>query len=99
MALTHSSSFADFALLKRDHRLRMHVDPATPYADSGDGLIPLPFVQEHGLRLDVGAEMPRRVFTPFPVARNSLMRRADSHPYVADGCKADRSRTEQQEAA
>lgn len=85
MLLTHSSGFANFAFLEPDRRLRMHFDPGTRYAYSGEGLILLQFVLEHGLKLDVGAEMQRRVFAPLGMARTSLMWRADFRPNLADG--------------
>jgi CubicO group peptidase (beta-lactamase class C family) len=91
MLLTHSSGFANFAFLEPDRRLRMHFDPGTRYAYSGEGLILLQFVLERGLGLDVGAEMQRRVFTPLGMTRTSLMWRADFRPNLADGWKADGS--------
>ncbi|MGQ3050972.1 MAG: serine hydrolase domain-containing protein [Roseateles sp.] len=91
MLLTHSSGFANFAFLEPDRRLRMHVDPGTRYAYSGEGLMLLQFVLERGLKLDVGAEVQRRVFDRFGMTRTSLMWRADFRPNLADGWKADGS--------
>jgi CubicO group peptidase (beta-lactamase class C family) len=91
MLLTHSSGFANFAFLEPDRRLRMHFDPGTRYAYSGEGLILLQFVLEQGLKLDVGAEMQRRVFTPLGMTRTSLQWRTDFRPSLADGWKADGS--------
>ncbi|MFG6433340.1 serine hydrolase domain-containing protein [Roseateles sp. LYH14W] len=91
MLLTHSSGFANFAFLETDRRLRMHFDPGTRYAYSGEGLILLQFVLEHGLKLDVGAEVQHRVFTPLGMTRTSLMWRADFRPNLADGWKEDGS--------
>jgi CubicO group peptidase (beta-lactamase class C family) len=89
MLLTHSSGFANFAFLEPDRRLRMHFDPGTRYAYSGEGLILLQFVLERGLGLDVGAEIQRRVFTPLGMTRTSLMWRADFRPNLADGWTLD----------
>lgn len=89
MLLTHSSGFANFAFLEPDRRLRMHFDPGTRYAYSGEGLILLQFVLEHGLKLDVGAEMQRRVFDTFGMARTAMMWRADFRPNLADGWTED----------
>lgn len=89
MLLTHSSGFANFAFLEPDRRLRMHFDPGTRYAYSGEGLMLLQFVLERGLQLDVGAELHRRVFTPLGMTRTSLMWRADFRPNLADGWKED----------
>jgi CubicO group peptidase (beta-lactamase class C family) len=91
MLLTHSSGFANFAFLEPDRRLRMHFDPGTRYAYSGEGLILLQFVLERGLGLDVGAEVQRRVFAPLAMSRTSLMWRPDFRPNLADGWKEDGS--------
>ena len=88
MLLTHSSGFANFAFLEPDRRLRMHFDPGTRYAYSGEGLILLQFVLERGLKLDVGAEMQRRLFTPLDMDRTSLIWRSDFRPNLADGWTA-----------
>ncbi|RZL36603.1 MAG: class A beta-lactamase-related serine hydrolase [Rubrivivax sp.] len=89
MLLTHSSGFANFAFLEPDRRLRMHFDPGTRYAYSGEGLILLQFVLERGLGLDVGAEMQRRVFSPLDMDRTAMMWRADFRPNLADGWTLD----------
>lgn len=85
MLLTHSSGFANFAFLEPDRRLRMHFNPGTRYAYSGEGLILLQFVLERGLGLDVGAEMQKRVFTPLDMDRTGMMWRADFRSNLADG--------------
>ncbi len=59
MCLTHSTGFANFAFLEADQKLRIHFEPGTRYAYSGEGLILLQFVIEHGrkvpgLGIDVG---------------------------------------------
>lgn len=89
MLLTHSSGFANFAFLEPDRRLRMHFDPGTRYAYSGEGLQLLQFVLERGLKLDVGAEMQSRVFTPLDMDRTAMMWRADFRPNLADGWTAE----------
>ncbi|KQV48490.1 serine hydrolase [Pelomonas sp. Root1217] len=91
MLLTHSSGFANFAFLEPDRRLRMHFDPGTRYAYSGEGLILLQFVLERGLGQDVGAEVQRRVFTPLGMTRTSLKWRADFRPNLADGWRENGS--------
>lgn len=91
MLLTHSSGFANFAFLEPDRRLRMHFDPGTRYAYSGEGLILLQFVLERGLGLDVGGEMQRRVFDRFGMTRTSMTWRPDFAANLADGWKDDGS--------
>ncbi len=85
LLLSHSSGFANFAFLEPDGRLRMHFDPGARYAYSGEGLILLQFVLERGLGLDLGAEMQRRVFDRFGMARTSMTWRDDFAANLADG--------------
>lgn len=87
--LTHSAGFANFAFVEPDGKLRIHFEPASRYAYSGEGLILLQFVIEKGLGLDVGAEMQRRLFDRFDARRTSMMWRADFAANLADGWKAD----------
>lgn len=89
MLLTHSSGFANFYFLEPDEQLRIHFEPGSRYAYSGDGLILLQFVLEQGLGLDIGAEMNRRIFAPKGMARTSLIWRPDFRPNLADGFTLD----------
>lgn len=89
MLLTHSGGFANFYFLEPDQRLRIHFEPGTRYAYSGDGLMVLQFVLEQGLGLDVGAEMHRRIFLPNGMTRTSLRWRPDFRPNLADGFTLD----------
>ena len=59
MCLTHSTGFSNFWFIEPDQKLRIHFEPGTRYSYSGEGLILLQFVIEHGrkaqgLGLDVG---------------------------------------------
>lgn len=89
MLLTHSSGFANFAFLEPDRRLRMHFDPGTRYAYSGEGLLLLQFVLERGLGLDVGEAIQRRIFDRLGMERTAMMWRADFRPNLADGWTAE----------
>ena len=89
MLLTHSSGFANFPFLEPDRKLRMHFDPGTRYAYSGEGLILLQFVMERGLGLDMGVEIQRRVFDRFGMTRTGMMWRPDFRPNLADGWTID----------
>jgi CubicO group peptidase (beta-lactamase class C family) len=83
--LTHSSGFANFGFLEPDGKLKIHFEPGSRYAYSGDGLILLQFVIERGLGLDLGAEMQRRVFGPLGMKTTSMTWRADFAANLADG--------------
>jgi CubicO group peptidase (beta-lactamase class C family) len=85
MLLTHSGGFANFVFLEPDRKLRMHFDPGTRYAYSGEGLNLLQFVMERGLGLDMGAEIQRGVFDRFGMKRTGMMWRPDFRPDLADG--------------
>jgi CubicO group peptidase (beta-lactamase class C family) len=83
--LSHGPGFANFGFLEPDGKLRIHFEPGSRYAYSGDGLILLQFVIEKGLGLDIGEEMKRRVFDRFGMTRTSMMWRADFAQNLADG--------------
>lgn len=89
--LTHSAGFANFAFLEPDGRLRIHFEPGTRYAYSGDGLILLQFVLERGLGIDLGTAMQQRVFDPLAMPDTSLRWRPDFARNLADGWRADGS--------
>lgn len=87
--LSHRAGFANFAFLEPDGKLRIHFDPGTRYAYSGEGLILLQFVLEQGLGLKVGEEMQRRVFDRFGMRRTSMVWRPDFALNLADGVTAE----------
>jgi CubicO group peptidase (beta-lactamase class C family) len=87
--LSHTSGLANFAFLEPDQKMRLHFDPGTRYAYSGEGFILLQFVLETGLGLKVGDEMQRRVFDRFGMTRTSMMWRADFAENLADGYGID----------
>ncbi|MEO6104575.1 MAG: serine hydrolase domain-containing protein [Pseudoxanthomonas sp.] len=89
--LTHSAGFANFYFLEPDNKLHFHFDPGSRYAYSGDGMILLQFVLEHGLGMDLGVEMQKRVFDRYGMANTSMTWRADFANNLADGWKADGS--------
>lgn len=91
MLLTHSAGFANFFFLEPDNKLHFHFDPGSRYAYSGDGMILLQFAIEKGLGLDLGAEMQRRIFDRFGMARTSMIWREDFAGNLADGWRADGS--------
>jgi CubicO group peptidase (beta-lactamase class C family) len=61
MILTHSTGFANFAFLEPDRRLRIHFDPGTRYAYSGEGMMLLQFGIERGKGIDLGLKPNQRV--------------------------------------
>ena len=90
MVLTHSPGFGNFGFLEPDRKLRIHNDPGTRYAYSGEGFILLQFAIEKGNRkkglgLDVGDLTQQQIFAPLDMTRSSLIWRQDFDGNLADG--------------
>ncbi|AQR63600.1 serine hydrolase [Brevundimonas sp. LM2] len=86
MSLTHSTGFPNFGFLEPDGKERIHFDPGSRYAYSGDGFILSQFVLEKGRAgLEIGAETQRRVFDRFGMPNSSLIWRPDFANNLADG--------------
>jgi CubicO group peptidase (beta-lactamase class C family) len=89
MCLTHSTGFANFAFFEPDGKLRIHFDPGTRFSYSGEGMILLQFVIEHGrksqgLGLDLG-DLTKANFDRLGMSRTSLTFKIGQDPNVADG--------------
>ena len=89
--LTHTSGFANFRWLEPDKRLRFHHDPGSRYGYSGEGFYILQLILEEHLKLDVGAEMQKRVFDRFGMTNTSMTWRPDFAKNLADGYGSDGS--------
>lgn len=83
-ALTHSTGFANFAFLEPGRKVRIHFDPGTRYAYSGEGLLLLQFVLENGLKVNV-AELTSASFAKLGMSRTSFIWRDDFKDNLADG--------------
>jgi CubicO group peptidase (beta-lactamase class C family) len=89
MCLTHSTGFSNFWFIEPDQKLHIHFDPGTHFSYSGEGLILLQFVIEHGrkaqgLGLDVG-DLTKASFDRLGMTRTSLVWHNGEDPNVADG--------------
>jgi CubicO group peptidase (beta-lactamase class C family) len=89
MCLTHSTGFPNFWFTEPDHKLHIHFEPGARYSYSGEGLILLQFVIEHGrkaqgLGLDVG-DLTKANFDRLGMTRTSLVWRGDFASNLADG--------------
>lgn len=89
MLLSHTSGMPNFRWLNADEKLDIKFEPGSRYAYSGEGLNLMQFVLEEGLRLDVGAEMQRRVFDRFGMTRTSMTWRDDFAANMASGHEED----------
>jgi CubicO group peptidase (beta-lactamase class C family) len=93
MALTHSTGFANFHFFEPDGKLRIHFEPGTRFAYSGEGFVLLQFAIEHGnksqgLGIDVGDLAQKNIFDPLGMTRTSLKWRDDFAGNYADGWDA-----------
>lgn len=88
MALSHTTGFANFFFYEEEERARIHFDPGSRYAYSGDGLILLQFAIEKGLGESVG-ELTDANFKRLGMSRTSLVWRPDFATDLADGWTAD----------
>ena len=88
MCLTHSTGFSNFWFIEPDHKLHIHFEPGTRFSYSGEGLILLQFVIEHGreaqgLGLDVG-DLTKANFDRQGMTRTSLIFHDGLNTNVAD---------------
>ena len=89
MCLTHSTGFSNFWFIEPDEKLHIHFDPGTRFSYSGEGMILLQFVVEHGrkaqgLGLDLG-DLTKANFDRLGMTRTSLTWREGQDPNVANG--------------
>ena len=84
MVLTHSTGFANFAFLEPDHRLRIHFDPGTHYAYSGEGLLLLQLALEQGLGLNL-RDYSDKYLRALGMRRTAFSWREDFAANLADG--------------
>jgi CubicO group peptidase (beta-lactamase class C family) len=89
MCLTHSTGFSNFWFIEPDQKLHIHFEPGTQFSYSGEGLILLQFVVEHGraaqgLGLDVG-DLTAADFRKLGMTRTSLVFLNGADTNVADG--------------
>jgi CubicO group peptidase (beta-lactamase class C family) len=90
MCLTHSTGFSNFWFVEPDQKLHIHFEPGTHFSYSGEGLILLQFVIEHGrkaqgLGLDAG-DLTKTNFDHLGMTRTSLIWPGNNpDPNVADG--------------
>lgn len=85
MLLAHTSGMPNFRWLNADEKLDIKFEPGSRYVYSGEGFNLMQFVLEEGLKLDVGAEMKRRVFDRFGMTRTSMTWRDDFAANMASG--------------
>ena len=73
MLLSHSSGFANWRSMEEDRKLRIHFDPGSRYAYSGEGIDLLQLVVETITKKPLEELMQNRVFQPLGMTRTSMV--------------------------
>lgn len=73
MLLDHTSGFANWRWLEDDHKLKIHFQPGSRYAYSGEGIDLLRLVVETVTRRPLEELMQQRVFEPLGMIRTSMV--------------------------
>ena len=73
MLLSHTSGFANLRFLEPDRKLKIHFEPGSRYAYSGEGIMLLQRVVETITKQPVAALMQTRVFQPLGLTRTSMV--------------------------
>jgi CubicO group peptidase (beta-lactamase class C family) len=73
MLLSHTSGFANLRFLEPDRKLKIHFQPGSRYAYSGEGVMLLQLVVEAITKQPLTALMQTRVFQPLGMSRTSMV--------------------------
>jgi CubicO group peptidase (beta-lactamase class C family) len=73
MLLSHTSGFANWRWFEDDRKLRIHFEPGTRYAYSGEGISLLQLVVETITKTPLEEVMQQRVFQPLGMGRTSMV--------------------------
>lgn len=73
MLLSHTSGFPNWRWFEDDRKLRIHFDPGSRFAYSGEGIDLLQLVVETIAKEPLDALMRERVFTPLRMTRTSMI--------------------------
>ena len=73
MLLAHTSGFPNWRWLEDDRKLKIHFDPGSRYAYSGEGIVLLQIVVEAITKKPLEELMQQCVFQPLQMARTSMI--------------------------
>ncbi len=73
MLLSHTSGFPNWRWLEDDHKLRIHFEPGSRFAYSGEGIDLLQLVVEEITHKPLAELMQDRVFAPIGMTRTSMI--------------------------
>jgi CubicO group peptidase (beta-lactamase class C family) len=87
--LSHTAGFANFAALEPDQKLRIHWEPGTHFAYSGEGINLLQFVIEQKTGRSLADLEQERIFGPLGMHQSSLVWQPSFAANVAGGHDPD----------
>jgi CubicO group peptidase (beta-lactamase class C family) len=73
MLLSHTSGFANWRWFEDDRKLKIHFEPGSRYAYSGEGISLLQFVVETVTKTPLEDLLQKRVFQPLGMSRTSMV--------------------------
>jgi CubicO group peptidase (beta-lactamase class C family) len=73
MLLSHTSGFPNWRVFEDDHRLKIHFEPGSRYAYSGEGIALLQLAVETATKERLEDLMQKYVFKPFGMTRTSMV--------------------------
>jgi CubicO group peptidase (beta-lactamase class C family) len=85
MLLSHTSGFANLRWLEQDHKLKIHFEPGSRYAYSGEGMRLLQLVIETIAGKPLEMLMQDLVFRPFGMTRTSMIWQSNFDGDYANG--------------
>jgi CubicO group peptidase (beta-lactamase class C family) len=85
MLLSHTSGFPNWRYIEDDRKLKIHFEPGSRYAYSGEGIDLLQLIVETVTKMPLEQLMQERVFQPFGMTRSSLVWQARFEDGYANG--------------
>ena len=73
MLLSHTSGFPNWRAFENDRKLKIHFEPGSRYAYSGEGIVLLQIVIETITKRPLAELMQQHVFQPFGMTRTSMI--------------------------
>ncbi|MGA7633398.1 MAG: serine hydrolase domain-containing protein [Terriglobales bacterium] len=85
MLLSHTAGFANFRWVEDDRKLRIHFEPGSRFAYSGEGIDLLQLVVETITKRPLDELMRKRVFQPLGMARTGMLWQENFESDYANG--------------
>jgi len=85
MLLSHTSGFANWRAFEEDRKLKIHFDPGTRYAYSGEGIQLAQLVVETVTSQSLTTLMEKKLFAPLQMSRTSMIWQAAFENDFANG--------------